>query len=96
MNENAVTSNIYRIEIEGHLHEKWAAWLSETVIRMENLTDNNGVTVIDVNVPDQAGLRGLLNKLWDLNLRILAVTHLAGNETIWGTRAPSTTTPGSS
>ncbi len=96
MNEKAMTPNIYRIEVEGHLHEKWAAWLSETIIRMDNLADNNGVTVIVVSVPDQAGLRGLLNKLWDLNLRLLAVTNLAGDENIWGTRSPSATTPGSS
>jgi hypothetical protein len=95
MNEKAMTPNIYRIEVEGHLHEKWAAWLGETIIRMDNLAENNGVTVIVVSVLDQAGLRGLLNKLWDLNLRLLAVAYLDGHETTRDTRELSTTTPGS-
>ncbi len=83
--------NIYKIEVEGHLHEKWAAWLGETIIRMDNLADNNGVTVIVVSVLDQAGLRGVLNKLWDLNLRLLAVAYLAGRETTRDANEPSTT-----
>jgi hypothetical protein len=95
MNEKAKAPNIYRIEVEGHLHEKWAAWLSETIIRMDNLTRNKGVTAIVVSVPDQAGLRGLLNKLWDLNLSLLAVTRLGGYETTRGACAPASATPDS-
>lgn len=95
MNAKATTASIYRIEVEGHLHEKWAVWLGEAVIRMDNLIDNDGVTTIVASVPDQAALRGLLNKLWDLNLPLLAVTRLAGFETTRGSRAPSSTTPGS-
>lgn len=93
MNEKAATPHIYRIEVEGHLHDKWAAWLNETVLHMDNLAENNGVTAIVVVVPDQAGLRGLLNRLWDLNLPLLAVTRLAGYERARATYAPSSTTP---
>jgi len=95
MNEKAKAPNIYKIEVEGHLHEKWAAWLSDTIIRMDNLIINDGATVIVVSVSDQAGLRGLLNKLWDLNLSVLAVTRLAGHETTRSACAPASATPGS-
>jgi hypothetical protein len=43
----------------------------------------------------QAGLRGLLNKLWDLNLSLLAVTRLGGYETTRGACAPASATPDS-
>jgi hypothetical protein len=94
VNQNAATPHIYRIDVEGYLHDQWAAWLSETVIRMDNLADDSGGTTIVAVVPDQAGLRGLLNKLWDLNLPLVAVTRLAGDESARATYAPSSTTPG--
>jgi hypothetical protein len=87
MNEKAMTPNIYRIEVEGCLHEKWAAWLNETILHMDNLSETKDVTAIVVSVPDQAALRGLLNRLWDLNLPLLAVTRLTSYEIAGGRRA---------
>jgi hypothetical protein len=65
-------SNIFRIKIAGQLHEKWAHWLNGKIIKIhERLND----TIIIVAVPDQSALRGVLNKLWDLNLTIISVTQ---------------------
>lgn len=91
MNQSLEVPYIYRIEIEGHLDPKWAAWLSEAIIRMDTISDNDGGTMMVVSVPDQAGLRGLLNRIWDLNLRLLSVAYLAGYETTWGTHESSAT-----
>jgi hypothetical protein len=31
-------------------------------------------------VPDQPALRGILNKLWDLNLTLISVARMTGDE----------------
>ena len=64
---------IYTIIIEGYLREKWADWLNGMVISIESLDDESKGTTITIQVPDQAALRGILNKLWDLNLTLLSV-----------------------
>ena len=62
---------IYVIKIDGKLHGKWAKWLNSVTIKFQK---NSHTTDISTTVPDQAALRGLLNKLWDLNLTIISVT----------------------
>jgi hypothetical protein len=66
---------IYKIEIKGHLKEKWIAWLDSMVIEIIGHEDSNN-TIIKVAIPDQAALRGILNKLWDLNLTLISVIQL--------------------
>ncbi len=63
---------IYRIKIDGKLHEKWAQWLNGMIIKIKECSNN---TIILITVPDQAALRGILNKLWDLNLTLISVTQ---------------------
>jgi hypothetical protein len=72
MDKNQNQESIYIIKISGHLKEKWAEWLNGVVVKIDNLANEN-VTAITVRIPDQAALRGVLNKLWDLNLILLAV-----------------------
>ena len=62
----------YRIEIQGKIRVDWSDWLSGMEISIE---DKRGcpVTVLNGSVADQAALRGILCKLWDLNLTILSV-----------------------
>jgi hypothetical protein len=71
MDQNENQETIYIIKISGHLKEKWAEWLNGMVVKIENLTNEN-ITAITVQIPDQAALRGILNKLWDLNLTLLS------------------------
>jgi hypothetical protein len=59
----------YQITVQGRLKEKWAPWFNGMVCRMTYGED----TILHVQVLDQAALRGLLNKLWDLNLTLIAV-----------------------
>jgi hypothetical protein len=66
---SANTATIYHITVQGQLKEKWADWLNGLVVKMEKA--NN--TTITVCVPDQAALRGILNKLWDLNLILISI-----------------------
>lgn len=67
------TKNIYQIKIKGHLQEKWADWFNGMILEMTNSTQDSCHTIILMNVPDQAALRGALNKIWDLNLSLISV-----------------------
>lgn len=61
----------YEIRIQGHLHQRWAAWLDGDLVRVAD-----GTTLVRARVPDQAALHGLLNKVRDLGLRLLSVTQV--------------------
>ena len=73
MSEKEVKLVIYEIKIEGHLKEAWTEWLNGMVVSIQNLNGETQSTTITVHIPDQAALRGVLNKLWDLNLTLLSV-----------------------
>jgi len=61
----------YEIVVRGQLDEKWSEWLSGMTI-----TSLGDVTTLTGPVPDQAALRGLLSKIWDLNLTLISVTPI--------------------
>ena len=66
-------SSQYKIVIEGELNESWSKWLGD--VNLENFNQQHGSsqTTIYGSIPDQAALRGLLNKIWDLNLTLISV-----------------------
>ena len=61
----------YEIRIKGHLASRWAAWLDAELSQ-----SRDGTTLVRAQLPDQAALHGLLNKVRDLGLRLLSVTHV--------------------
>jgi hypothetical protein len=61
---------IYTIHVRGLLGETWSAWLNGLLISLEHQA---GQTAITITVPDQAALRGVVNKLWDSNLTLLSL-----------------------
>ena len=63
----------YVIKIRGQLREKWMDWFNDQLVRMDNPGDRSNVTTIHIVVQDQAALRGVLNRIWDLNLTLLTV-----------------------
>jgi hypothetical protein len=67
---------IYCITVQGRLDEAWSEWLTD--LTLTTTTDEHGaiVTTLTGEVVDQAALRGLLNRLWDWNLTLIAVTRL--------------------
>ncbi|MCK4976435.1 MAG: hypothetical protein KAS36_05860 [Anaerolineales bacterium] len=72
--ENELNQQIfYRIKIQGHLKEKWAEWFNGKMIKFFNAAEDSPDTTIHLSVPDQAALRGVLNKIWDLNLTLISV-----------------------
>jgi hypothetical protein len=62
---------VYRIELEGQLDKSWSGWFSGMT-----LTVQDEVSILTGPLADQAALRGLLSKIWDLNLTLVSITRL--------------------
>ncbi|MBN1217332.1 MAG: hypothetical protein JXM69_00265 [Anaerolineae bacterium] len=60
---------IYQIRLKGHLSCEWTDWFEGLTIRLED----NGNTLLTGPVVDQAALFGLLKKVRDLGMPLLAV-----------------------
>ena len=63
---------IYQIRIKGHLDRKWADWFSGLSITLLD----NGETLFTGPVLDQAALHGLLRKVRDVGLPLVAVIRI--------------------
>ena len=63
---------VYQIRIEGQLGSPWADWFEGLTIT----PDDNGDTLLTGPVIDQAALHGLLKKVRDLGLPLLAVQRV--------------------
>ena len=59
----------YEIRLEGHLEARWADWFDGLTLTQES----DGTTVLSGSVVDQAALHGLLGKVRDLGLPLIAV-----------------------
>jgi hypothetical protein len=62
----------YEIRLKGHLETRWAAWFDGLTLTHES----NGTTLIHGPVVDQAALHGLLQKVRDVGLPLVSVTHV--------------------
>ena len=62
----------YEIRLRGHLEARWAAWFDGLSLTHEG----DGTTVMLGPVVDQAALHGLLGKVRDLGLPLIAVTRV--------------------
>lgn len=66
----------YEIKVSGAVNEHWPEWFSGLALTLESKSDGAFITTLTGTVADQAALRGILNKLWDLNLTLISVTPL--------------------
>ena len=74
--QKGIAMKVYRIKISGHLEKHWISWFQP----MEITTSCNGsgrqITVLTGSVSDQSELRGLLTKIWDLNMELLSIKQI--------------------
>ena len=68
-------STTYRIQVQGKLDEGWSDWFRGLTVVFVRANDGSPVTTLVGPVADQAALRGILNRIWDLNLTLLSVTR---------------------
>jgi hypothetical protein len=69
----------YQIEVVGHLNSKKATWFQCLTCANEYDEDGTPITVMVGEVLDQAMLHGLLAKIRDLGLPLLAVNRIKSN-----------------
>ena len=67
---------IYQIIVQGCLDLSWSEWFDGMEITNETSKDAQLITTLNGNIEDQSTLRGILNRLWDLNLTILSVKRV--------------------
>ena len=60
---------VYEIRVKGHLDGRWSEWFDG--LQITNL--ENGEAMLSGEIVDQAALHGLLNKVRDLGLPLVAV-----------------------
>jgi hypothetical protein len=60
---------VYEIRVKGHLDAHWTAWFAG--LEITNL--QNGEAVLSGEIADQAALHGVLAKVRDLGLPLIAV-----------------------
>lgn len=60
----------YEIKVEGVLDPGWSGWLDG--LSFVRQVGNPTLTTL-TGVLDQSALRGVLNKIWDLNLTLISV-----------------------
>lgn len=67
----------YRIQVQGCVAADWSECFNGLTLTVEPETEPEPCTTLIGPVPDQAALRGVLNKLWDLNLTLISVAQIA-------------------
>ncbi len=64
-------SEHYTITVKGHVDLRWSEWFDGLTMSHTE----SGETTLSGSVPDQAALHGLLMRIRDLNLTLIAVNR---------------------
>jgi hypothetical protein len=67
---------VYQIRVQGRLHKRRSDWFEGMTMGLETASDDTLITTLTGAVADQARLRGILSKLWDLNLTLISVVRI--------------------
>ncbi|MGH2416686.1 MAG: hypothetical protein ACRDEA_23910, partial [Microcystaceae cyanobacterium] len=62
----------YEVRLKGHLDDRWADWFEGLTLTLEN----DGTTLLQGPVVDQAALYGLLKKVRDLGISLISVNRV--------------------
>ena len=65
-------SDRYRFHVEGHLDDTWSDWLGDILIQHQH----DGTTMFTQVIPDQSALYGVLFKLANTGVSLIAVQRI--------------------
>ena len=74
---------IYAIQLAGKLSPAWSEWFDGLAITVTGEQEGDPRTLLTGPVKDQAALRSLLGRIWDLNLTVLFVQRLEPVATLY-------------
>jgi hypothetical protein len=63
-------SGRYEVRVRGHLDDRWTTWFDGLTLTAAE----DGTTVLEGPIVDQAALHGVLRRLADLGLTLISVT----------------------
>ena len=73
----------YLITVKGIFNSSWSDWFSGVEITTGENEDGTPVSIFCGTFPDQAALRGVLIKLWDLNATLISVQQIGPTEEVF-------------
>lgn len=73
---NNKKQTLYEIEVAGILDQDWRQWFNSHAVVIHSNKEKGSVTTLTVPVSDQSALRGILGKIWDLNLTLISLHRL--------------------
>ncbi len=65
------TTCSYQICVQGRLDARWSDWFDGLTVQIHS--QEPSFAVVTARVADQAALRGILNSLMDMNLKLISV-----------------------
>lgn len=72
----ASNAGVYSITVGGILDPQWAAWFAPMTLTTRVDPTGTPVSTLQGAINDQAALRGIVNRLWNLNLTVLELRRL--------------------
>jgi hypothetical protein len=79
-------AHVYQIRVQGRLDERWSGWFNGLEVKLES--EDTQITSLVGPIIDQASLRGILNRIWNLNLNLVSVNRVEGS-TLLPTQPPT-------
>ena len=73
--QNYRNQEIYEIRIHGHLQDKW----SERFFGLDLTREIDGSTTLYGPLPDQTALHSILQRINNMNLRLISVSEITPN-----------------
>lgn len=67
------SKSVYSITVQGHLHRSWTSWFDGLQLTCTEQETGKRITIIRAEIADQAALHGLLARIRDLGLTLIAV-----------------------
>lgn len=67
---------LYEIVVKGELDQSWSSWLDGINVQVQKSSSGASLTTLKGVVADQSFLRGILTRMWDLNLELVSVNRV--------------------